>query len=247
MDLPWWLGVLGVLLVGALVGAWQGYWVAFVGIPAFIVTLAGMLIFRGATMVTLGNTQISPFPDTFRNIASGYANGIFGGQGYALFTLVLAAAGVAAFAFTQFRERERRHAGRREHQGEQVVALPAENPVGVSRCDVAEGVRERRDLRVAEGHHRGAAEDEHAGESHDERRDADERHPVPLPGAHERPDEQHAQDAEPPRQVHPDDEHARDGAREGHHRADRQVDVTADDHDDHADRKDCLLYTSPSP
>src|SRR5665647_761761 len=120
MDLPWWLGVLGVLLVGALVGAWQGYWVAFVGIPAFIVTLAGMLIFRGATMVTLGNTQISPFPDTFRNIASGYANGIFGGQGYDLFTLVLAAAGVAAFAFTQFRERR----ARQQYQQE-VAGMPA--------------------------------------------------------------------------------------------------------------------------
>src|SRR5665647_833281 len=118
MDLPWWLGVLGVLLVGALVGAWQGYWVAFVGIPAFIVTLAGMLIFRGATMVTLGNTQISPFPDTFRNIASGYANGIFGGQGYDLFTLVLAAAGVAAF--TELRERR----ARQKYQQE-VAGMPA--------------------------------------------------------------------------------------------------------------------------
>lgn len=105
MDLPWWIGVLGALLVGALVGAWQGYWIAFVGIPAFIVTLAGMLIFRGATMITLGNTQISPFPDVFRNIASGYLNGILGGAGYDLFTLVLAAVGVVAFAVTQFRER----------------------------------------------------------------------------------------------------------------------------------------------
>ncbi|MGV8966744.1 MAG: multiple monosaccharide ABC transporter permease [Cellulomonas sp.] len=108
MDLPWWLGVIGALVVGALVGAWQGYWVAFVGIPAFIVTLAGMLIFRGATMVTLGNTQISPFPDTFRNIASGFLNGWFGGNGYDLFTLVIAAVGVAAFAFSQFRERRAR-------------------------------------------------------------------------------------------------------------------------------------------
>lgn len=74
-GLPWYVGVIGALVVGALVGAWQGYWVAFVGIPAFIVTLAGMLIFRGATMVTLGNTQISPFPDAFRNIASGYPIG----------------------------------------------------------------------------------------------------------------------------------------------------------------------------
>ena len=101
-------------------GAWQGYWVAFVGIPAFIVTLAGMLIFRSATMVTFGNTQISPFPDTFRNIASGFANGILGGQGFDPFTLVLMAVGVAAFAVTQFRER----LARQRYQQE-VAGMPA--------------------------------------------------------------------------------------------------------------------------
>jgi putative multiple sugar transport system permease protein len=104
-GLPWWVGVIGALVTGALVGVWQGYWVAIVGIPAFIVTLAGMLIFRGATMVTLGNTQISPFPDAFRNIASGYANGVLGGQGIDIFTLVMGAVGAAAFAATQFRSR----------------------------------------------------------------------------------------------------------------------------------------------
>ncbi|MGI4894203.1 MAG: ABC transporter permease subunit, partial [Janthinobacterium lividum] len=44
---PWYIGVLAALGVGLLIGAWQGFWVAFVGIPAFIVTLAGMLLFRG--------------------------------------------------------------------------------------------------------------------------------------------------------------------------------------------------------
>ncbi|HEX5331820.1 MAG TPA: multiple monosaccharide ABC transporter permease [Cellulomonas sp.] len=107
-GLPWWAGVIGALVIGALVGAWQGYWVAFVGIPAFIVTLAGMLIFRGATMVTLGNTQISPFPDTFRNIASGYINGWLGGSGVDVFTLVLGAVGVAGFAVSQWRSRRAR-------------------------------------------------------------------------------------------------------------------------------------------
>ena len=105
MELHWILGVLAALVVGAIVGAWQGYWVAFVGIPAFIVTLAGMLIFRGATMVTLGNTQISPFPDAFRDLASGYLNGLLGGPGYDVFTLVLAALAVAAFAWMQWRTR----------------------------------------------------------------------------------------------------------------------------------------------
>ena len=50
-------------MIGALVGAWQGFWVAFVGIPAFIVTLAGMLIFRGLALVVLGNANIGSFPD----------------------------------------------------------------------------------------------------------------------------------------------------------------------------------------
>jgi len=104
-NLPWWAGVIGALLVGVLVGVWQGYWVAFVGIPAFIVTLAGMLIFRGAAMVTLGNAQISPFPDAFRNIASGYANGLLGGQGIDVFTLAVGGIAIVAFVFTQFRSR----------------------------------------------------------------------------------------------------------------------------------------------
>jgi len=105
MGLPWWMGVLAALLVGVLVGVWQGFWVAFVGIPAFIVTLAGMLIFRGAAMITLGNTQISPFPAEFRSIASGYMNGYLGGNGYDVFTLVIGAIAVALFAIMQWRSR----------------------------------------------------------------------------------------------------------------------------------------------
>src|SRR5690625_7175769 len=97
MGMPWWIGVLAALLVGVLVGVWQGFWVAFVGIPAFIVTLAGMLIFRGAAMITLGNTQISPFPAEFRSIASGYMNGYLGGAGYDVFTLVIGGSAVALF------------------------------------------------------------------------------------------------------------------------------------------------------
>ncbi|WAC65112.1 sugar ABC transporter permease [Agrococcus sp. SL85] len=69
---PWWAGILVGILLGALVGAWQGFWVAVVGIPAFIVTLAGMLIFRGLTQITLGNTQITPFPTEYRQLGGGY-------------------------------------------------------------------------------------------------------------------------------------------------------------------------------
>lgn len=68
----WWLGIIAALVVGALVGAWQGFWVAVVGIPAFIVTLAGMLLFRGLTQMVLSNTQITPFPTEYRQLGGGY-------------------------------------------------------------------------------------------------------------------------------------------------------------------------------
>lgn len=71
-GLPWWAAILLGLLVGALVGVWQGFWVAYIGIPAFIVTLAGMLLFRGLTQIVLGNTQITPFPDEYRQLGGGY-------------------------------------------------------------------------------------------------------------------------------------------------------------------------------
>ena len=70
--LPWWAGILGALVIGALVGVWQGFWVAYVGIPAFIVTLAGMLLFRGMALMTLQNSNIGPFPDEFRAIGNGF-------------------------------------------------------------------------------------------------------------------------------------------------------------------------------
>ena len=56
--------VAACLAFGLLVGAWQGFWIAFVRVPSFIVTLAGLLIFRGMTMVILDGNTLSPFPDS---------------------------------------------------------------------------------------------------------------------------------------------------------------------------------------
>lgn len=66
------VAVIASLIVGALIGAWQGFWVAYVKIPAFIVTLAGMLLFRGLTMIVLKGQSISPFPAGFQKISSGF-------------------------------------------------------------------------------------------------------------------------------------------------------------------------------
>jgi putative multiple sugar transport system permease protein len=87
-HIPWPLAVVLCLVVGALVGAWQGFWIAYFGIPAFIVTLAGMLVFRGAAQIALGNQQISFFPIEFRAIGSGFLPA-FGSTGYEPLTLII--------------------------------------------------------------------------------------------------------------------------------------------------------------
>ena len=71
-SLPWWVALVASLALGALVGAWQGFWVAYVGIPAFIVTLAGMLVFRGLTQIVLENQRITGFPQEYRQLGGGF-------------------------------------------------------------------------------------------------------------------------------------------------------------------------------
>ena len=63
--------ILLTILVGAGIGVWQGYWVAYMRIPAFIVTLAGMLLFRGLTYIITNVTPISLRDDGFKRITSG--------------------------------------------------------------------------------------------------------------------------------------------------------------------------------
>mgnify|MGYP002521836062 CR=1 FL=1 len=58
-NLPIWASVLIMFVVGTLIGAFQGFWIAFVRIPPFIVTLAGMLAFRGLSNVVLNGLTIS--------------------------------------------------------------------------------------------------------------------------------------------------------------------------------------------
>lgn len=66
------VAVIGTLMLGGLIGVWQGFWIAYLGVPSFIVTLAGMLLFRGLTLWMLGGQPIGPFDESFRAIASGF-------------------------------------------------------------------------------------------------------------------------------------------------------------------------------
>jgi putative multiple sugar transport system permease protein len=106
---PWWVGVLASLVVGALIGAWQGFWVAYIGIPAFIVTLAGMLTFRGLTQMVLQNVPITPFPDAYTQLGSGFLPDLGGGATYLEpLTVMLGVLATIGLVVQELRERRKR-------------------------------------------------------------------------------------------------------------------------------------------
>ena len=102
-----WLAVPICIAIGAIIGAWQGYWVAYFGIPAFIVTLAGLLMFRGLTQVVLGGQSLAPFPEIFQKISTGYLPDLTDSSIH-LLTMILGVLIAAALVFGQWRTREKR-------------------------------------------------------------------------------------------------------------------------------------------
>lgn len=98
------VAVIASLIVGGLIGAWQGFWVAYVRIPAFIVTLAGMLLFRGLTMIVLEGQSISPFPAGFQKISSGFIPD-FGDFGVNLVAILAGAVFTLIYIVNEVRDR----------------------------------------------------------------------------------------------------------------------------------------------
>jgi putative multiple sugar transport system permease protein len=93
------------LLTGGLIGAAQGYWIAYWRIPSFIVTLAGMLVFRGLTLALLEGQSVGPFPVAFQKLSSGFLPDLLGGSGLNLFSLLLGVAGAAFLVYLNYRTR----------------------------------------------------------------------------------------------------------------------------------------------
>jgi putative multiple sugar transport system permease protein len=87
-GLPWYLALVLGLVVGAVAGAWQGFWVSIVGIPAFIVTLAGMLFFRGANQF-VGKSNSVTVPSDFIQIGAGTLPEVGPSTGYNNLTILL--------------------------------------------------------------------------------------------------------------------------------------------------------------
>lgn len=104
-DLPWGLAIVLGLLIGVAIGAWQGFWVAYVGVPAFIVTLAGYLLFRGMNQF-IGNAKTIPVPSGFRVIGSGYLPEVGPDTGYNNLTLLLGLVLAVALVIREIRVRK---------------------------------------------------------------------------------------------------------------------------------------------
>jgi putative multiple sugar transport system permease protein len=98
------------LLMGAAIGMWQGFWIAFVHVPPFIATLAGMLMFRGLGQVIMQGQTKAPFPKEFQVIASGYIPDPLGGftAGSATFHLFTIVIGLVIVAFIIINEINKR-------------------------------------------------------------------------------------------------------------------------------------------
>ncbi len=110
MGCPVWLAVICALLIGALTGAWHGFWIAYMKIPAFIVTLAGMLIFRGLTMVVLNGQTVAPFPESFQVISTGFIPDLFGSNGLNVTALMIAVALSVIYILFELNSRKEKQA-----------------------------------------------------------------------------------------------------------------------------------------
>lgn len=100
--------IIAVLLIAILVGVWNGYWIAYRKIPAFIVTLGGMLIFRGLTLAFLKGETIGPLTDAFKSISTGFIPDIFNGNGIHILTVLIGIVFSIFYAISIYVKRKKR-------------------------------------------------------------------------------------------------------------------------------------------
>ena len=103
---PWWAGILFGLAIGILIGMWQGAWLAFVGVPGFITTLAGYMLFRGLYQY-VGKASSQPAPDEIRFIGGGYLPEWGPNTGLNNSTLLLGVVALAILVLLEVRKRAR--------------------------------------------------------------------------------------------------------------------------------------------
>lgn len=106
-GVAWPVAMVLCLVVGAVAGSVQGYLIAYLGIPSFIVTLAGMLLFRGLTEILLKGQTLGPFPDGLQKLGNGFLPEAGPNTNYHNLTLLLGLVLIAAVVWQGFRDRRR--------------------------------------------------------------------------------------------------------------------------------------------
>ena len=99
------VSIIIMLLAGLLIGAWQGFWIAYRRIPPFIVTLAGMLMFRGLSKIVLDGFTIAPLPDKYLELFNSYIIDFFHGDGFNITSLVVGIIVACIFVVVTFKGR----------------------------------------------------------------------------------------------------------------------------------------------
>jgi putative multiple sugar transport system permease protein len=118
------------LILGGVIGAAQGYWVAFYKIPSFIVTLAGMLVFKGLALVVLEGASVGPFPPQFQLLSTGFIPDPFSGENLRITSLVIGM--LIALAMLILKVRGRAERAKHGMENEPILLFAVTNLVFVS-------------------------------------------------------------------------------------------------------------------
>ena len=111
MNMNIYLAMLLSLLVGLAIGVWQGVWIAYMNIPPFLVTLSGMLIWRGLATVLLNGTTISPFPESYLKYFTSYIPGAQSENVLMISLIIGAACCIVMFGISLYSQAKKRRKG----------------------------------------------------------------------------------------------------------------------------------------
>jgi putative multiple sugar transport system permease protein len=104
-DMNPWLAIMIGLLTGLAIGAVSGYFIAYRNVPSFIVTLAGMLVYRGLSLATLAGRTLAPFPPAYQIVSTGFLPDFFNYPGLHLTSILIGVFICPVIVFFQLRDR----------------------------------------------------------------------------------------------------------------------------------------------
>jgi putative multiple sugar transport system permease protein len=108
LHMPLIVAAILCLLCGLLIGAWHGFWIAYVRIPPFITTLAGMLLWRGVALIILNGKTISPFPTAYKRFFTSFLPATENQKTIMMVTIAVGIILCAVFVVQTIRDRVRK-------------------------------------------------------------------------------------------------------------------------------------------